>query len=60
MKLINVEVDGIDMKDYPKFCDAFILYAECEDGTPLSTIELEEFENNYPEENYQYIFDSIC
>tara|TARA_R110000796_G_scaffold135084_1_gene251225 strand:- start:828 stop:1013 length:186 start_codon:yes stop_codon:yes gene_type:complete len=28
-KLIdNIEVDGIDTKDYPDFCDAFILNAD--------------------------------
>jgi len=26
--ITNVEVDGIDTKDYPDFCDAFISYAE--------------------------------
>lgn len=23
-KIVDVEVDGIDMKDYPDFCDAYI------------------------------------
>ena len=27
-KLEMVEVDGIDYKDYPDFCDAYISYAE--------------------------------
>lgn len=37
----NVELDGIDTRDYPDFCDAYITYAEHEDGTPLTDAELE-------------------
>ncbi len=36
MKIKNVEFDGIDTGDYPDFCDAYIVYAEHEDGTPLA------------------------
>ena len=31
MKLFNVELDGVDSRDYPDFTDAFIRYAETED-----------------------------
>jgi hypothetical protein len=43
LDLINVELEGIDMhlSDYPKFCDAFISYAEYKDGTPLTDTELD-------------------
>lgn len=41
LKLKNVEFDGIDRSDYPDFCDAFIVYAEHADGTPLTEQELE-------------------
>jgi len=41
-KLQNIEIESIDTKDYPDFCDAFISYAEYEDGTPLSDWELDE------------------
>ena len=40
-KLENVEVENIDMRDYPDFCDAFISYAEI-DGRVLNEKELEE------------------
>ena len=39
--LINVQVDGVDTKDYPDFVDAYISYAEYEDGTELTEDELE-------------------
>ena len=34
-KVHDIEVDGIDTRDYPDFCDAFIAHAtiELEDGT---------------------------
>ena len=41
MKIKNIEFDGVDTGDYPDFCDAYIVYAEHEDGTPLTEEELE-------------------
>jgi len=41
-KICDVEIDGIDTRDYPKFCDAFILSANWLDGTPLNDEELDE------------------
>ena len=38
----TVELDGIDRRDYPDFCDAYISYAEFSDGTPLDDDQLEE------------------
>ena len=39
-KISDVEVDGIDMGDYPDFCDAFISYAEY-DGREMTAEELD-------------------
>tara|TARA_R110002020_G_scaffold225802_3_gene435992 strand:+ start:1302 stop:1487 length:186 start_codon:yes stop_codon:yes gene_type:complete len=39
-KLTNIEVDGIDTSDYPKFCDAFIASADY-NGKPLTDKELD-------------------
>ena len=39
MKIVNLEIDGIDTTDYPDFCDAYASYAEWEDGTPLTEEE---------------------
>ena len=38
--LKNMRVEGVDMEDFPDFCDAFIAYAEHPDGTPLTDVEL--------------------
>ncbi len=41
-KYVNIEIDGVDMSDYPDFCDAFINYAEHADtGIPLTDEELD-------------------
>lgn len=39
-QISNVEFGGIDMNDYPKFCDAYIEYADI-DGRPATDAELE-------------------
>jgi hypothetical protein len=39
--VINLEVNGVDSRDYPDFCDAYFSYAEWEDGTPLTDTELD-------------------
>lgn len=40
-KIDNIEVEGIDFKDYPDFCDAFIAYADY-DGKPMTESQLDE------------------
>lgn len=37
----TLQVDGIDTRDYPDFCDAFICYGEYTDGTPLEEVDLQ-------------------
>jgi hypothetical protein len=44
MKDINIdsiEIEGIDLNDFPDFCDAFISYAETNDGRQLTISELD-------------------
>tara|TARA_R110002051_G_scaffold96199_1_gene166224 strand:+ start:290 stop:502 length:213 start_codon:yes stop_codon:yes gene_type:complete len=40
-KIDNIEVDGIDFKDYPDFCDAYIVSADY-DGVPMTDDQLDE------------------
>jgi hypothetical protein len=40
-KIDNIEVDGIDINDYPDFCDAFISSADY-DGKPMTDKQLDE------------------
>ena len=55
VNLQSIEIDGIDMEDFPDFVDAYITYAEYEDGTPLTEEELYQFE----EENYGIVGELI-
>ena len=46
--LENVEIEGVDARDYPDFCDAFIASADI-NGVALTNEELEQVQNDYPE-----------
>jgi hypothetical protein len=45
---MSLELDGIDIYDYPEFCEARYSYAEFWDGTALSEAELEDLYYKYP------------
>jgi len=44
-KIENVEVDGIDTKDYPDFCDAFIASADY-NGEPMTDDQLDKLNDD--------------
>ena len=52
-KIDNVIVADIDMKDYPKFCDAYIESADI-DGVPATDAELDVIN-----ENYDFLYNAI-
>ena len=39
--VVDLEIDGVDPKDYPDFSDAYFSYGCYEDGTPLTDDELD-------------------
>lgn len=46
----DVEIDGVDINDYPDFCDAYFTRAVFDDtGEALTDAELEELLEQYPE-----------
>jgi hypothetical protein len=51
----SLELEGVDRRDYPDFCDAYFSYAEYEDGTPLNDEELEELT-----EEYDYVLNEMA
>lgn len=55
-KLYNVEFDGIDHNDAMDYCDAFICYAEHEDGTPLTSNELDNIDSDT---TYEYLLEHL-
>jgi len=44
----TLEIEGVDSRDYPDFCDAYFSYAEFMDGTELTDSQLEDITNAYP------------
>ena len=59
MKIKNYTIENIKLEDYPKFCDAYISYAEDENGNPLSDNQLETWEKENYDKFYQLILESI-
>jgi len=43
------DIDGVDSKDYPDFCDTHFCYAITKDGHELTDDELEVLTEAYPE-----------
>jgi hypothetical protein len=43
----SIEIDGIDSRDYPDFVDAHIVYAETQDGKPLTDEQLDQLNDMY-------------
>tara|TARA_R100001244_G_scaffold52352_2_gene45414 strand:- start:276 stop:461 length:186 start_codon:yes stop_codon:yes gene_type:complete len=52
-KIDNVEVEDIDMKDYPDFCDAFIAYADY-NGKEMTDKQLDELNDDS-----DYVYDCV-
>mgnify|MGYP003343493889 CR=1 FL=1 len=48
--VVDVEIDGVDTRDYPDFCDAYFSHAVFKDTLEeLSDEELEQLTEDYPE-----------
>jgi hypothetical protein len=54
----NVEVEGVDMADYPDFCDAFIVAADY-DGVPMTEDQIVQMEEDYPDWKYEQVENSL-
>jgi len=52
-KISNIELNGIDTKDYPDFVDAYIVSAEI-DGVELTDAEIEELNCNS-----EFVYDCV-
>lgn len=56
-KIDNIKFEDIDRKDYPDFCDAFILSADM-NGYPMTEMELEKL-NEDSEFVHEKLFDYL-
>lgn len=44
-KVTNLEFDGVDYRDYPDYCDAYVVSADY-DGVPMTEEQIEELNEN--------------
>ena len=57
--VVDARVDGIDLRDYPDFCDAYFESAYYEDGTALTDDELIDLTDHNQEILHEMIYDQI-
>jgi len=57
--VVDATVDGIDMTDYPDFCDAYFDSACYEDGTALTDDELIELTDKNFDALHEAVYDTI-
>tara|TARA_B100000989_G_scaffold294960_1_gene275027 strand:- start:694 stop:918 length:225 start_codon:yes stop_codon:yes gene_type:complete len=58
--VIDVEVDGLDLKDYPDFCDAYISEAKFRDTKkPLNDEQLVELQEQNPDAFFEAVNDEF-
>ena len=57
--VVDATVNGIDMRDYPDFCDAYFDSAYYEDGTALTDDELIELTDDNPLTLHEMVYDQI-
>tara|TARA_R110000744_G_scaffold14533_1_gene41321 strand:- start:1616 stop:1873 length:258 start_codon:yes stop_codon:yes gene_type:complete len=56
-KIDNIDIDGIDYKDYPDFCDAYIESADY-DGVPMTSQQLDSI-NDDSDFRYEAVMNHI-
>ena len=54
----SAEVENVNMRDYPDFCDAYISSMDWDDGTVMTDEELENWCEENPDEVYEIVVDS--
>ena len=55
----DYELKDVKSWDYPDFCDAFISYAEDENGKELTEEQIQEWTENNESEFYEMILDFL-
>ena len=60
LEVTDVKVDGIDMKDYPDFVDAYIDSAKfVSSGKELTDVELEQLQEQNADKFYEDVMDKV-
>lgn len=55
-----MEFEGIDMQDYPDFCDAYLVSAELEDGTVLTEEQIDYLNDEHWDFVNENVYPSLC
>ena len=55
----SLELEGIDGRDAPDFCDAFFSAGQYKDGTKMSDEDLDALKENHPNLFYDLIYDHM-
>lgn len=59
-KVVDVQVEGVDSRDYPDFCDAFFAYAVFQDtGEELDEEDIDLLNEVYPDILNEMAYDSL-
>jgi hypothetical protein len=60
MKIIDIQVDNVDTKDYPDFVDAYVTYAVWADtGKELTEDELDQLNDSNPEIAQEHAMENL-
>jgi len=59
MKITDYEIEDVYSWDYPDFCDAYISYAEDENGNEMTEEQIQEWTEKNEEEFYEMIQESL-
>jgi hypothetical protein len=57
--VVDLQVDGVDSRDYPDFSDAYFSSGSYEDGTPLTDDELERLNDLAADVLWEMAYDSL-
>jgi hypothetical protein len=58
--VIDIEIEDIDPRDYPDFCDAYVSHAVWEDtGTELTDKELNELAETCSDQVYEAVLSQV-
>jgi len=59
MPLTDYELEDVKSWDYPDFCDAFISYAEDENGKEMTEEQIQKWTENNEDVFYEMILDFL-
>ena len=55
----SLEIDGVDIRDYPDFCDAYVCYGLDINGSPLTDAALDYINDKHSDIVYDLAMGSI-